>query len=58
MMSKWSRWVVQPVGGRAASGMEARQGGDVKQAPSRSDDSPTAESGDAQTQSQHPKGNN
>jgi hypothetical protein len=31
-----------------ASGMEARQGGDVKQAPSRSDDSPTAESGDAQ----------
>jgi hypothetical protein len=31
---------------RAASGMEARQGG--SEAPSRSDDSPTAESGDAQ----------
>jgi hypothetical protein len=31
-----------------ASGMEARQGGDADAAPPQSDDSPTAEGGDAQ----------
>ena len=39
--------------GLPASGMEARQGGDVQQAPSQSDDSPTAESGDAQPPSEN-----
>jgi hypothetical protein len=33
---------------RVASGMEARQGGN--EVPSRSDDSPTAEGGDAHTE--------
>lgn len=47
-ISSMQRMVREEIEARAASGMEARQGGDGETRLHRNDDSPTAASGDAQ----------